>query len=207
MVYIYVLKLENNKYYVGKTSNPSFRMESHFNENGSAWTRKYKPIKLEALIPDCDDYDEDKYTKIYMDKYGIDNVRGGSFVSIKLDKNIIDCLKLMNSGTNNKCFTCGKEGHFAKECNVSKENDISQEYYHSIDINIICKCVVSHFLEHRRSKCLLLNNINKFKKIFVNDLSSTTYIDKNNNCIRCGRKGHNISSCYARKHIKGFCIK
>ena len=30
MVYIYVLKLENNKYYVGKTNNPSFRMESHF---------------------------------------------------------------------------------------------------------------------------------------------------------------------------------
>ena len=44
MVYIYILKLKNNKYYVGKTSNPKFRLESHFNSNGSVWTMKYKPI-------------------------------------------------------------------------------------------------------------------------------------------------------------------
>ena len=105
MVYIYVLKLQNNKYYVGKTMNPSFRMESHFNENGSAWTRKYKPIQLESLIPDCDDYDEDKYTKKYMDKYGIENVRGGSFVSVELDENTIAHLRNMSNGTNDKCFT------------------------------------------------------------------------------------------------------
>jgi predicted GIY-YIG superfamily endonuclease len=56
MVYIYILQLEQGKYYIGKTSNPQFRIESHFNLNGSAWTRKYKPIKLIKLIPNCDDY-------------------------------------------------------------------------------------------------------------------------------------------------------
>jgi hypothetical protein len=88
MVYIYILQLEQGKYYVGKTINPSFRLDSHFNSNGSAWTKLYKPIKMIELIPNCDDYDEDKYTRMFMDKYGIDNVRGGSFVSVELENQL-----------------------------------------------------------------------------------------------------------------------
>ena len=48
MVFIYVLKCQNNKYYVGKTENPDYRLESHFSEGGSAWTKKYKPIQEKA---------------------------------------------------------------------------------------------------------------------------------------------------------------
>lgn len=92
MVNIYVLKLEKGKYYVGKTNNPRFRLENHFNSNGSQWTKKYKPLKIIEIKPDCDDYDEDKITRQYMDKYGIENVRGGSFVSINLEQSVIDTL-------------------------------------------------------------------------------------------------------------------
>jgi cellular nucleic acid-binding protein len=89
MVFIYILQLQNGKYYVGKTSNPSFRLEQHFNAEGSSWTKKYKPISLIDIIPDCDDYDEDKYTIQFMERYGINNTRGGSFCEIKLsDTNI-----------------------------------------------------------------------------------------------------------------------
>ena len=52
MVYIYVLKLIQGKYYVGKTSNPRFRLDNHFNKNGSEWTRIYKPINIHQIIPD-----------------------------------------------------------------------------------------------------------------------------------------------------------
>ena len=82
--FVYVLLLQNNKYYIGKTSNPNFRLAQHFNFNGSAWTKKYKPIRLVKLIPNCDKYDEDKYTKKYMGKYGINNVRGGAYCSMVL---------------------------------------------------------------------------------------------------------------------------
>ena len=48
MVNIYILQLENNsplqgyKYYIGKTTQPEIRLDSHFNSDGSAWTIKTK---------------------------------------------------------------------------------------------------------------------------------------------------------------------
>jgi len=74
MVFIYILQLEQGKYYVGKTDNPTIRLTNHCESSGSAWTKKYKPVQIYQIIPDCDNYDEDKYTKIYMEKFGIDQV-------------------------------------------------------------------------------------------------------------------------------------
>lgn len=58
-MFIYVLQLEEGKYYVGKTTQPSFRIESHFHGSGSSWTKKYKPQTVLEMIPNCDSYDED----------------------------------------------------------------------------------------------------------------------------------------------------
>ena len=66
MVFIYVLKCSQGKYYVGKTTNPNYRLDSHFSEGGSAWTKKYNPISLYELIPDQTDHDEQRvYVKIW----------------------------------------------------------------------------------------------------------------------------------------------
>ena len=156
MLYIYILELSNGKYYVGKTSNPDFRLDKHFNSNGSTWTRKYSPIKLIELIGNSDDFDEDKNTIKYMEKFGINNVRGGSFSQIKLSQESINVITKMINGSTNKCFICGSTEHFIKDCekkNVPSQNVPSQ----NIQLDGQCNCVNSFFSSHRKSKCTLNN--------------------------------------------------
>lgn len=171
MVFIYILELENKKYYVGKTTNPDFRLEQHFNSFGSQWTKKYKPIKILELKPNCDDYDEDKYTKMYMDKYGINNVRGGSYVQIKLDKVTIENLEKMNRGTTDKCFLCGEKGHFVKDCN---DNCNDEDIW-------ICEYCDKEFTDE--NKCQLHENKCKVDKLKIKFIDICKKYDKINNNI------------------------
>jgi len=127
MLYIYVLQLQNDKYYVGKTINPHFRIETHFTNNGSEWTKLYKPIKLVELVPNCDHYDEDKYTYKYMDMFGIDNVRGGSYSTPVLDNCTINHLVKISNSVNNRCYTCGQYGHYANKCSDTSDTSISNK--------------------------------------------------------------------------------
>lgn len=152
MVFIYVLELEEGKYYIGRTTNPAFRLENHFNNNGSAWTKKYKPLSLVEIIPNCDNYDEDKYTIKYMEKYGINNVRGGSFCEIRLSDNNIITLNHIIQSVTDKCYICGKDGHFANEC---KKVSGKPQKKPIINPNEKCDCPTSYFSAHRRGKCVL----------------------------------------------------
>ena len=56
-----------------------------------------------------------------MDKYGIDNVRGGSYSSTNLSESQIKNLHHINKSHNDKCFNCGKKGHFMNICKLISE--------------------------------------------------------------------------------------
>lgn len=125
---IYVLKLEKDKYYIGKSSNPNIRIDKHFSNNGSSWTQKYKPISVIEIINDVDDFDEDKYTLKYMAKYGIENVRGGSFCEIYLtSQNKKTIVKMLNTAKN-QCFICDSPDHFANDCTNNNNNKYEYIY-------------------------------------------------------------------------------
>lgn len=126
MVFIYILQCEEDKYYVGKTDTNKFRIDTHFDSNGSEFTKKYKPIDIYQIIPECDKYDEDKYVKKYMDKYGIDNVRGGTYSRIELTTEEKKYLEKELWGANDLCFLCGGE-HFVKDCPMNKTENVENE--------------------------------------------------------------------------------
>lgn len=116
MVTIYVLKCEHNKYYIGKTQSLQHRLLEHFTHQGSTWTQLHKPIEIIQTIQNCDDFDEDKYVKMYMSLYGIDNVRGGSYCQVSLTPEQIKLLSVEISSCQNRCHHCGKSGHFINNC-------------------------------------------------------------------------------------------
>ena len=223
MICIYILELENKKYYIGKTSNLDFRVEQHFNSDGSQWTKKYKPKKVLQIIQNCDNFDEDKYTLKYMEKYGINNVRGGTFCELKLNKDNLCTIKKMINGSTDKCYICAENGHFAKDCYQDDDN-ILEEFD-----NLCFRC---YRKGHYAYDCYAKTTITGDE---IEDLSDEeievfccNYCDKEfdtlkgatchqnlyckkknskikikNTCFRCGRDGHYSTDCYASKHING----
>jgi len=147
MVCIYVLQLEKNKYYIGKTYNMEKRIKQHYNSNGSEWTKKYKFVKTLEILQNKDNEDEDKYTLKYMNKYGIDNVRGGSFCEIDLSEECKRVIEKMINGFNNKCYHCGKNDHYIKNCpNIKKNNIITK-------LKKEDRCFRCHRKGHFENKC------------------------------------------------------
>ncbi len=83
--WLYILKLEQDKYYAGITSNtPEKRLKQHVNGFMAArWTRKYKPLKildtkdLGLLTRKDAETFERKVVRKYIKLKGLNNVRGG----------------------------------------------------------------------------------------------------------------------------------
>jgi predicted GIY-YIG superfamily endonuclease len=120
---IYALKLESDKYYIGKSDNVDERINQHFAGYGSSWTSEYKPISVIEKIYSDDPFDEDKYVKKYMHKYGIDNVRGGTYSCIYLCDDEVCILTREIRHANGACLRCGHNGHFIIDCFASNSKD------------------------------------------------------------------------------------
>lgn len=135
-MYVYILKLIHNKYYVGRTEFIIKRILNHFKLTGSYWTKKYDPISVINIVDNCDKYDEDKYTIQMMDKYGINNVRGGTFSNTKLSCNQIQTIIKMINNANDRCFVCF-EDHFVTRCRfkyINFDNTLNK---------FLCKLIIS----------------------------------------------------------------
>ena len=234
MVFIYSLKLQNNKFYIGKTDNPNFRLENHFNDSGSAWTKKHNPLSIHQLIPDCKDHDEQRITQEYMKKYGIDNVRGGPWCRVQLDSDEIRFIKKLIQGENDECYQCGSKNHFAKDCPKKKfSKKISKKNSKKISNESVWKCEFCNKGFDSLKGCRFHENVHCTKRRGIKkksfdpvhslfdelkdssdeEYSEEEYFDedyyyqKNNyTCFRCGRKGHMANTCSATKHIKGYYL-
>ena len=115
---IYILRLEAGRFYIGKSNNASVatRFLEHLKGNGSAWTKLYKPISIDRTIVGISDFQENKITKEYMSRYGIDKVRGGSYTEVVLSEAHKRSLEKDIWGEKTVCTNCGRTNHFVVEC-------------------------------------------------------------------------------------------
>jgi predicted GIY-YIG superfamily endonuclease len=84
--YVYVLKLEQGKYYIGQTVDVDRRYAQHLGkiEGGATWTKTYRPLEIIEVIDVVSGVREvsrmeNEITIKYAIKYGVDNVRGGKY--------------------------------------------------------------------------------------------------------------------------------
>jgi predicted GIY-YIG superfamily endonuclease len=113
---LYVLRLAGGRYYIGKTANLDSRIAQHMDGQGSAWTRKYKPISVVEKRRNVSPFEEDSLTLEYMSTYGIDRVRGGSYVEVVLSHEQKDELNKKIRSATDACTRCGRKGHFISNC-------------------------------------------------------------------------------------------
>ena len=190
---IYVLRLQYGMYYVGKSDNVMNRYKQHLKGYGSAWTRKYKPISLEKTIENVSSFEEDKITKEYMSKYGIDKVRGGSYVEIELSEFHMAALKMEIWAANDLCTQCGRSGHFVKDCYATTDASGNKIEYEESD-------------ESEEWCCEYCDRT--FTTAFgcgVHEKSCKKNVKKSA-CYRCGRSGHYSPDFYATTHCKGYTL-
>jgi hypothetical protein len=157
---VYVLECQNSKYYVGQTDRPlEFRISEHKHHQGSEWTKLYQPIRLIDSKENADEFDEDKYTKIYMKRYGIENVRGGSYTQITLPVHLHTALLHELSTVSNTCHQCGSIDHFINQCpslnlaKPKKKSGSSKKITRVFDGSTKAKCFRCERLGHYANEC------------------------------------------------------
>lgn len=112
MKYIYLLKLQNNKYFVGNTNCLKKSYDKYFikKKYDIEWLKVNKPIKMEKMYHIGN---INKYTLKYMSKYSIQDVRGGKYSDLIIEKKELEQLKkklnpiTLKNNYNIHCIDCG----------------------------------------------------------------------------------------------------
>ena len=92
---IYKINLNNNKYYIGKTTNYNHRMDNHICGDGAHWVKKHGFVNSEIIgeFLSTGPWEETKATLNLMIQFGINNVRGAEYCQLA-DFTIDDCKRI-----------------------------------------------------------------------------------------------------------------
>jgi len=124
---IYILRLQQEKYWVGYTTEPICSIKPFMELND--WVTNYVVENIYKIIP-AKSYRLDYEVRELMGSAGIDNVRGGSWSDSVLPATVIRALKAEIFGTSDKvCFMCQKQGHYVQDCPDDDSGDSISEFF------------------------------------------------------------------------------
>lgn len=211
-IYIYVIRQDCGKYFIGKTNTPNITLgdiQKMAKTQNHKWLLNYKPIQIQEIIHSLDAWDEDKITLKYMDKYGIDNVRGGSFNSIILKHEELTTIRTMISSAKGCCSICYSTGHIKLNCPmlfefqdyevvIKDKNDDVLITTQQNDKQLPTSNNIISGDKIRESLSIALSSATQatssiWQSWFGNGLAYTSQTPK---CLRCGFGGHKTSQCF-----------
>ena len=172
MYQVYILKLENDKYFIGHTQSIE-NFKSQLKKKNIQWINDNPLIKILKVINKCDKFDVDKYTKKYMEVYGIDNVRGGSYHEVELSQGIIN--QISNE------IKILKQDIYIEESSSEDQEDPLEDSFDKIEqeFEIINKCSRCGSNDHYGYNCFV-------------EFSPSADIKR---CNRCKEYGHIKKDC------------
>jgi len=202
---LYALRCRQNKYYVGRTElTVEERFVIHLTGKGSEFTKKYEPLEIvdqKEVIGNVQQtrFFEDAWVKSYMSKYGLNNVRGGSYSQLRdLTPEEVKFITREMNGATDMCFSCGEPGHFIKRC-PSKSKPITFTTPDKKSSKML-KCMAIVKSGPRQGK--VCGNDPLIDMIFCCFHQKAGKMS----CTKCGRNNHQIGNCNAKVHRNGSFI-
>lgn len=174
MYQVYILKLEYGKYFIGHTQSID-TLQEQLQKKNIKWINKYPYIKILKVINNCDKFDVDKHTKKYMEIYGIENVRGGSYYQFVLSNEIIT--QINNEINISEQSIYNNSSHSDEHT----DNEIIEDSFDEIkdEFEIINKCSRCGSNDHYSYHCFVEFNLK-------NEILR---------CVKCREYGHIRKDC------------
>lgn len=206
---LYVLELRGGRYYVGSTNNLDRRYAEHLAGQGSAWTARYPPTRI-VQRQRGNRFHEDAIVLTYMSRYGVENVRGGTYSSVELPRcRRAEIQRQLRHG-GNQCFNCGSSNHFAYRCPALGQQPPEQEPQHQ---RRRVECIRCGRSSHTAEDCFAATRVNGTLLFESNHDESSSVSESGNesdsgdsvdlHCTRCGRNSHTIQDCFASYGVDG----